>query len=486
MRTATDHLRLGSLNTFSQQKAFKRAQHLFQQAAQRVPAYKDFLHKHKIKPEKITTESDFKKLPTPDKANYISQYSLDELSWDGKLQAKFISTSSGSTGTPFFWPRGYRQDRIAGTFFKGIYETIFHTKKVKTLSVDSFALGTWIAGLEFYNATKYASDRGNLITVITPGIDKFEAIREIKQLSPSFNQIILGGYPPFIKDIVEIGSAEGFDWKKTRTRLLTGGEAISEVWRDRMHSMISKEQDLGSIINVYGMAETGVVAHETPVSVLLRKCIGYVSLPFPMTPDISGLYQYHPLMRYFEIEGKDSIVLTSDAGFPLIRYNTRDQGGIVDLTTVLEQGGTELTQAAKRHGVDLLQYPQPFIYLHGRKDLSISLYALQIYVEHLKAIFEKAPFSPKLSGLFVMGVELTENLDQRFAISVELSRGKNPNALLKKEIATYVVRELGTINSEYARLCQAIGRKAVPKISLLPYGKLDTVPGRKHKWVRRK
>src|SRR4051812_9528598 len=90
---------------------FRNALYLFHQASQRVPAYIDFLKRHGVKPEFIKTKADFRSVPRTEKPSYISQYSLAEMSWDGTLSAaRYISTSSGSTGTPFFWPRGTAQD----------------------------------------------------------------------------------------------------------------------------------------------------------------------------------------------------------------------------------------------------------------------------------------------------------------------------------------------------------------------------------------
>ncbi len=61
----------------------KMALDLFQQMSKRVPAYKDWLQKNKIDPQKIKTISDFKQVPTIDKKNYLQNYSPQELSWDG-------------------------------------------------------------------------------------------------------------------------------------------------------------------------------------------------------------------------------------------------------------------------------------------------------------------------------------------------------------------------------------------------------------------
>ena len=479
----------GSQSANSEQAGFRKALRLFREASERVPAYKDFLKKAKIRPGSIRSASDFSQIPLTDKINYIGNYSLEQMSWGGTLsRARYVSTSSGSTGTPFFWPRGVEQDAVISAMFRHIYERIFDSKRGRTLFVDSFALGTWIAGLEFYNATKQVADFGSNIVVVTPGIDKAEAINQIKKLSPLFDRVVLGGYPPFAKDIIEHGSISGIDWQSFDLRLFFGGEAISDVWRDKVTALIGKSGSPTGAVNVYGMAEAGVVAHETPVSVLFRKALKDASFSdsgFPESEKVLGMYQYYPTARFFEVAGESSLVITANAGLPLIRYDTRDSGGILTHERVMGACGRQLSHAAKQHKTDLKKWLLPFVYLYGRKDLSISLYALNIYVENVKHALENSKLAPHLSGLFTMGVEHTKNLDQQFAVTVELSRGAEPSATLADTLMHEIVASLRKLNTEYSKLHSVVGERAMPKVTLVRYGEIQTVPGRKHKWIKR-
>ncbi len=467
---------------------FERALKIFHEAARRVPAYKNFLEKHNIRPEDIKTKSDFSQVPLVDKVNYISQYSLEDLSWDGVLdEAKCISTSSGSTGAPFYWPRGERQEQVTGMIFQYVYESIFGAKDHSTLCVDSFALGTWIAGLELYNATRWSTNQGSKIVIITPGIDQAEVLNQIKKLSRGFKRIILAGYPPFVKDSIESGTASGINWSTMDIRLLTGGEAFSETWRERVLHMIGKKpDDLESLIAMYGMAETGVVGHETPLSIHVRRLLRNMKISDPALPeyhDDIAIYQYYPTARYFEVADDHSLILTSDAGLPLVRYDTRDVGGIVSFETITSRIRSLLPTITEH--VDISTWQLPFIYLYGRKDFSVSFYALKIYVENIKRALEHPTISHLVSGLSTMDVEHTSTLDQSLHIIIELSRGSTPNAALHKTISQVVVNTLREVNSEYNKLYTSIGERALPTIELVPYGKIDTIPGRKHKWIKR-
>ncbi len=84
----------------------KMALDLFKKCAARVPAYKDFLARNGVDPAGIMTMDDFSRLPITSKSNYIKQYPLEQLCLDGKIASSYlISSSSGSTGQPTYWPR---------------------------------------------------------------------------------------------------------------------------------------------------------------------------------------------------------------------------------------------------------------------------------------------------------------------------------------------------------------------------------------------
>ena len=469
----------GKLNPHSHdsntdEHGFRRAFDLFHDAARRVPAYADFLKKQGVDPKKIRDRADFAHVPLTNK-QYFSDYSLKELNWDGLLDnTLYISTSSGSTGVPFFWPRGVAQDVAAGSIFRHIYEDIFESKKGSTLIINSFALGTWIAGFEFFNAAKLTADHGNNIVISTPGIDKNEAINQFRKLAPLFDRIVLEGYPPFIKDIIDEGHSAGIVWSDHDVRIITGGEAVSPVWREKVLKMIGKEGSIDSFVNVYGMAETGIVGHDTPLSTRMRKNIAKIpEVKIPADSEIVGLYQYYPELRYFESLPDSSLVLTSNAGLPLVRYDTRDTGGLLEYCVATD------------HGIDDTHWQLPFVYLYGRKDLSISFYALLIYVENVKRALENSSFTDELSGLFRMGISHTEKLDQQFDITIELARAVESSKQMSQKLTDEIVATLRKVNSEYAKLLHSIGDRALPVVQLVPFGHIETIPGRKHKWVKR-
>jgi phenylacetate-CoA ligase len=192
---------------------------LFHDMAKRVPAYRDFLSKNNIDPATIQTIKDFQTIPLIDKKNYLTQYPLADLCWDGTLaDSRIISVSSGSTGIPFFWPRGKAQDVEGGWMHEQLYRKAFEVDKYSTLVVVCFSMGTWIAGSFTTSSTLEVAGNGLNLNIITPGIERDEAVKVIKALAPNYEQVIICGYPPFLKDVIDHGRIAGIDWGNQRTR----------------------------------------------------------------------------------------------------------------------------------------------------------------------------------------------------------------------------------------------------------------------------
>ena len=75
-----------------------RALALFHRAAEGVPAYKDFLAKNRIQHEKVTTWQDFQLVPPVSKKNYLQQYPLEMLCWDGTHLKRAAVLAPGPPG----------------------------------------------------------------------------------------------------------------------------------------------------------------------------------------------------------------------------------------------------------------------------------------------------------------------------------------------------------------------------------------------------
>src|SRR3989344_2161990 len=107
---------------------FSEAIALFQETATRVPAYSAFLKDRAIVPAAIRSPEDFLTVPTMEKATYLRAYPFFDLFPDRKIPPA-VSASSGSSGKPFYWPRGDEQEESGGKLHERIFRDIFGIAK---------------------------------------------------------------------------------------------------------------------------------------------------------------------------------------------------------------------------------------------------------------------------------------------------------------------------------------------------------------------
>jgi phenylacetate-CoA ligase len=117
------------------------------------------------------------------------------------------------------------------TRFEHVFHGSFHADTRPTLVVICFALGSWVGGMYTALCCRYLAQKGYPLTLVTPGNHKAEIFRVVEALGAHFDQVVLAGYPPFLKEVVDSGIAQGVDWRRYRVKLILAGEVFSEEWR---------------------------------------------------------------------------------------------------------------------------------------------------------------------------------------------------------------------------------------------------------------
>lgn len=187
----------------------QRVLNLFRRCAEEVPAYSRFLAERQIDPADINTYQKFRELPLMGKSDYMQEYPLPERCLGGTLAgADRVAVSSGSTGKPTFWPRSAVYEVEVALRFEQVFYDSFRAHERSTLAIVCFALGNWAGGLFTTYCCWHLARKGYPLMVATPGNNKAEIFRVVRELAPHFEQTVLG-YPPFVKDVIDAGAAEG-------------------------------------------------------------------------------------------------------------------------------------------------------------------------------------------------------------------------------------------------------------------------------------
>lgn len=490
---------LQDLKTKSENYWIKRGEKnvlkLFHEMAKRVPAYKSFLKKHKVNSDKIMTIPDFNQLPLLDKDNYLRVYPLEKLCWDGKFAEKqwVFSTTSGSTGEPFYFPRQEDQDLQYALTSELFLRSNFDIDKKSTLFIVGFPMGAWIGGLFTYQALKYLVKRGNYkLSIITPGINKLEILKAMKNLAGDFNQVIIGSYGPFLKDILDDGLNHGLDWKKYNLGFIFAAEGFNETFRDYVIKKAGLKNLYKDTLNIYGTVDLGTMAHETPLSVLIRRMAvedeRIYQMVFSQVSKLPTLTQFIPELFYFEdIDG--NLICSSFSGIPLVRYDLKDHGGVFTLEEIIKKFsnyGIDLYKKARGVKIADTIWNLPFVHVYERSDFSVSFFAFQIYPETIRKALQDKSLESKLTGKFTMMVKYNKQSNQFLEINVELKAGVKESDVLKNTIRELIVKRLLKENSEYRKTSEEYPDRTIPKIVLWPYEDPTYFKsGTKQKWVKK-
>lgn len=468
----------------------RHALSVFHSAAANVPAYRKFLASHGIDPGSIQYFEDFQSLPLLDKATYMHAYPLPERCKGGQLTAcDRLAVSSGSTGVPTFWPRAMVDELDVALRFEQVFRHSFRAHERDTLAVVCFPLGNWVGGVFTASCCWHLAQKGYPLMVATPGNKPDEILRVVRELGPHFQQTVLLGYPPFVKDVIDTGLGLGIDWRLYGIKFVFAGEVFSEEWRMLMMERVGSASPCHDSASLYGTADGGVLGNETPLSIAIRRCLAdhpAAARELFGESRLPTLVQYDPMSRFFELVDGTTLAVTGDNGVPLVRYHIADRGGLMGhgemLAFLKDQGLASLEEA---YGVNGGECPLPFVWVFGRADFTVSFYGANIYPENVVVGLEQPGLAGWVTGKFVMEVRGDEDGSEFLRIAVELLPAVDADADKQAAIALSVQSQLLRLNSEFANYVPAV--RQTPSVELLSFGDPEYFPvGVKHRYTRRR
>jgi phenylacetate-CoA ligase len=404
---------------------------VFKEASRTVEAYAKFLHEYSLHPSSVKTYRMFDVVPIVTKKGYLRNYPWHELCKKNALiRTPLVMTStSGSTGAPFYFPRTKIVDMQSAVYHQLFLKSARLAKNASVLVIDCFGMGVWIGGLITYQAFAYISEQGHPLSIITPGINKREIFQALRNVATSYDVVILCGYPPFIKDIIDDGEEEGITWSEYSLKIIFAAEGFSETFREYIVEKASLKNLYRDTMNIYGSADLGTMAEETPLCILLRRLALqnhtlYLRL-FGQATRLPTLAQYVPSCVSFESKN-GSILCTGDNALPLVRYEIGDNGGVFtydDVKAMCQQEGVNLQKEIDALGINDTITELPFVYVYERSDFSASFYGALIYPEFIKKGLSHHKASSFLTGKFTMYTKNDEQENQYLEINVERYSG---------------------------------------------------------------
>ena len=462
---------------------------LFRRTAETVPAYREFIAAHAIEPETITTLADFSRLPLMTKTDYMQAYPLAMRCEEGSLTTcDRIAVSSGSTGQPTFWPRSLRHELDIAVRFEQVFSDSFLAHERRTLAIVCFALGNWVGGLFTTSCCWHLSQKGYPLMVATPGNNKDEIFRIVRALSPEFEQTVLLGYPPFVKDVIDAGLAEGIDWSRHNVRMVFAGEVFSEEWRAELIRRVGSSSPCHDTASLYGTADGGVLGNETPYTIAARRFLAEhpaAARELFGESRLPTLVQYDPRSRYFETH-EQTLVVSGESGVPLVRYHIADKGGIIGFGAMQDflrdQGAGDWM--AKQLGLNTPVRELPLVFVFGRADFTVSFYGANIYPENVTVGLEQPAVIDWLTGKFVLEVREDARGDKYLSVTAELRPGIEANDGMANALADSIRTQLLRLNSEFSHYVPP--ERQTPAVMLLGFGDAEYFPvGVKHRYTRR-
>jgi phenylacetate-CoA ligase len=127
---------------------------------------------------------------------------------------------------------------------------------------------------------------------------------------------------------------------------------------------------------------------------------------------------------------------------------------------------------------------QPFVWVFGRADFTVSYFGANIFPETVSLGLEQAAIRSHVTGKFVMEVKEGLGDNPRFTVAIEIAPGADASEPLAGRISDAILAQLRRLNSEFANYVPVEFQR--PIVTLYPAGHPDYFPvGVKHRYSRR-
>src|SRR5262249_2125733 len=152
-------------------------------------------------------------------------------------------------------------------------------------------------------------------------------------------------------------------------------ESFNETFRDHVSELAGIANPVLDTLNIYGTADIGAMAWETPTSIAIRKEATkdekVFKALFGSLEKTPTLAQFNPRFTSFDTLNGE-ILLTGNNAIPLIRYAVGDRGGVLSFSE-LRKAIPSLVVSDTVKKFDAPLFELPFVYVFERSDFSVKL-----------------------------------------------------------------------------------------------------------------
>ncbi|MDD2960982.1 MAG: hypothetical protein PHR45_02725 [Muribaculaceae bacterium] len=445
---------------------------LLNEVYDKIPAYSKFLEK-----ETGTKHlpADFKSLPLQTKTSYLLQYNLNELSRREDMDNfHLIGASSGFSKTgAIYWPKRPSDEAGYMDSLENMFVTNYHIDTKRTLVIECLAFGMWIGGMQIAAAMRNIALSGKYhFTLATPGLDFKATIKVIEDYKEIFQQILVITNPSNISLFTALLDEANIKLPAGTVSFPVVGEYFTEQFRE--HTALRYGHSIDSPYVVwtgYGSADTGDIGAETVATIAMRKYLYHNSDKCKAIFGTESAPMILALSSSVYLEVIDgSLVVTKDQFIPLIRYNTKDSGGILNKQ--------DLKDVLPIHIYESL--PETMVYVHGRVDNAVIFYGTNLMVNDISDYLLSLASSYHYAGLYTVH-EASKNGITCFEFTIYVDDlFKADKKLLFDELIGFLRRQSAEFTLKYDNLSQASSTPLIT-VDIDDIKKIDTKL--KHKFI---
>lgn len=273
-----------------------------------------------------------------------------------------------------------------------------------------------------------------------------------KRLNQEKQQVIVAGYPPFLKDLTDYAHKRGYDFSEFSAVGVVGGQAISEAMRDQLI-----DHGFSHVYSSYGASDLDInLGVEGDDEILIRKAIernpGLARELYGEHKGLPMVFHYDPMNYHVEVDDKDELIFTAtrtDRSSPRVRYDLGDKGRVY--------ASSDVQALLAKYGI--FHKPKtnlPLMFVWGRDSTVVFNGANLAFTELERAVTDDPELEPiVLKKAFYTYEDASHQ--EKLEIWLELNDDQDlPDDAHATQHATHLLSQLAMLNQDFRYQLQSL------------------------------